>query len=393
VTGRLAPEADWRTALGSVGIDPEAVLDTLSRSAGLPPACPIFLAGSIAEGLAVGSSDIDLYAICRPDELREGLLTGRDQVSVPLGGRHLDVTLLDPDWLNALLARLDKFCSHQPLSNAQADTFSTLERMTFHRLASGLPIAGPDSIATFRTAVSDHHLTLKRHCASQMIKRRKFSAQALADAGDYQNLLFICRDIADEAADLLLAAAGDGSVALKWRLPRLLMAYRSESSNHMDPECHALWPALRDPAATYFRISHFPPEDRLETSLHYARQVIGWADLVQLWSSAPAKISHEKLAFGLRAAAEAPFALRLDCSVIHADGAFLLQRLNSASPGWEISAQAAAFIAHLNFQPFDKASDGPGSNDAPWDVNALIAFLADEGFIESTEPAWDSRLA
>jgi hypothetical protein len=120
----------------------------------------------------------------------------------------------------------------------------------------------------------------------------------------------------------------------------------------------------------------------LEASLRYARQVIGWADLVQLWVGAQSRISDEMLEFGRLAAAQFPCGLRLDCSVVHADGAFLLQRLNSKDRGWEISAQAAAFIAHLNFRPPNGAGEGPSAAEPPWDVNALIAFLDDEGFVE-----------
>lgn len=378
------PGRDWRPAFSEAGIDPEGIQQRLFEAVGLPRDCPMLLAGSIAEGLAVSSSDIDLYAICRPGEVRGGMLAGRDQVSVAYGNRHLDLTLLDPDWLCALIARLQDFCARQPPSNTQADTFSTIERMTLHRLASGLPISGVAAVAQFRSAISDRHLRLKRHCAAEMIKRRKFSAQSLVEAGDHRNLLFMCRDIADETADLLLAEAGDGSVALKWRLRRLGRAYPVVGSKQSEAANRTLWPALHNPAETYFRLSHFPTDDRMEASLRYARQVIGWADLASLWCTGSGQITDQMLAAGSSLAAQATFRLRLDCSLACVDGAFLIQRLNSEVPGWEISPEAAVTLAHINSQENRQLDAHAAWSGPQLDINALAAFLQDEGFIDST---------
>ena len=373
-------EADWRLALQAVGIDSGVLLEALSTVLDPHAGHPVFLAGSIAEGLAVRSSDIDLYAICKPTTLRGGPPAGRDQISIPLGDRRLDLNLIDPDWLDGLIARLQRLCSVSPLSNAEADTFSTPERMTLHRLASGLVISGREEVELRRVALGDRHLQLKRHCALEMIKRRKYSAQALADAGDHRNLLFMCRDVADEAADLLLAMAGDGVVALKWRLPRLERAFPAHTAGCRDILGTSLWPILRDPGDRYFRLSHFPPGDDLGVTLRHARQVIGWADMVELWSKAADKLSEHALAAGRAAAARADYALRLDCAVTYVDGAFLLQRLNNKNAGWEISPQAAAFIAQLNLCSSESDDDHPGATEPSWDVGALVNFLRDEGF-------------
>lgn len=377
--------ADWRLALTNAGVDPDPITTILRSTVGLPPDCPVLLAGSIADGLAVRSSDIDLFAICTRQDLQGGLLSGRDHVSVACGERRLDVTLLDPDELRALIARLAAFCACQPPSNTQADNFSIAERIRLHRVATGLPVAGFEAIAAFKAAIADHHLRLKRHCALEMIKRRKYSAQALAETGDHRNLLFICRDIVDETADLLLAAAGDGSVALKWRMGRLRRAYPADGNPGTEDCGPGLWPALHDPAETYFRLSHFPLDDRLGPSLDYARQVTGWADLVVLWSSAAGRISDSDLALGQAAASRAALNLRLDCSLVSADDAFLLQLLNSAQPGWEVSPQAAAFIAHLNQPLHTHPANGAASREPEWDTGALLAFLRDQGFASALD--------
>jgi hypothetical protein len=375
------PELAWRECVSKAGVDPQQLLGALFHTAGLPADCPVLLAGSVAEKIAVGSSDIDIYAICGEDRRGGSPLTGHGPFSIACGDRHLDLQLLDPHALLVLIARLERFCADSTSSDAWADSFTVEDRMILHRLASGLPIRGNDQIARFRAAIGDRHLRLKRHHALHMIKRRKCSAEALAGAGDFRNLRFICRDIADETADLLLAAANDGSVAIKWRWPRLGVAYPSDRG-FSAPPTPDLWPALRDPAEAYYRLSHFPLADNLAATMRFASEVVGWADLGVLYTSAAGRLSPAIVAAGSSAAAGSALRLKFDCMLTHEDGGFVLQRLNSGQPGWEVSAQAAAYIAHLNLRQSMRFAGGQSEQNLAWDARGLDNLLVDEGFAE-----------
>ena len=356
----------WADALRAQRLPPESLREILESLPGLCADDPVVLAGSFADGFASPVSDIDICAVAGD---REPEASPQTQIAAVLGGRAVDITMVSAASVGTLLDRLSELARGGFVDHRLAESFAPDDRLLLHRLASGLPVQGHAALAAIRARIGTGLVRQKHLCALAMVKRRQVTAEALAGQGDWRELLFVARDIADSSADLLLAAAGDTSLALKWRLRRLAGAFGggapADAAASADP--------LRGAAESYLLHSTFPAAPDADSASGYASAAIGWSRRALLYSQCrlageEALLRPVRLPEGLR-----PPPLRLDVHLAFAGGRFGVRRLRGPDPAWEVSAEAAATLC-----AFDGSEgwDSPGAAIAdPALVERLSALL------------------
>jgi hypothetical protein len=290
--------------------------------------------------------------------------------------------------VHSLIEKLHEFDRGGCLDARLAESFADDDRILLHRLKTGLVIQGHSSLASIREQISDILLRHKYLCALNMVKRRQASAQAVFEDADWQNLLFITRDIVDASADMLLAATGDSSFSLKWRIKRLERQFGEacyavgSAATNSEETCAFVGPFSASPAATYLELSTFPANPNLGSSYRYASAAIAWSR----WAALFAGCALAREAVALKAvrcpdAFRVP-ALTLDAHLAFAEGRFALRRLGRTEPAWEISAEAASILCMFDGSGERAKSSDRACDQVPTDLlESLTEFLQQRNFL------------
>jgi hypothetical protein len=373
--------ATWADALLAHHLPPDELLKILGTIPGLSGDAPAVLAGSVADNLANRVSDIDVYAVVSDDGAATNGL--RAQIAAGHARRPLDINLIPVSVVNRLIEKLEAFARGGCLDAQLAESFSDTDRILLHRLNTGLAVQGQSTLAAMRERIGTSLVRHKYLCAFNMVKRRQATAQTLFEDSDWDSLLFIARDIVDSSADLLLAAAGDSSVGLKWRLKRLEAAFAppgGASGSAGDLKRSGISVFLGPPpAAAYLRLSTFPPAPGPQPAYRYASAAVGWSRRAMLFAGL-------SLAGGVAMLEPAQLpsqfrrpVLTLDTSLAFADGRFALRRLRKTDPPWEISGEAALILCM-----FDGLAcpDAPPAREVSRDVlERFETFLRQHDFV------------
>jgi hypothetical protein len=208
----------------------------------------VLLTGSVAEGLANPDSDIDLMVIGQPLEARDGVTTtGRNcQVVNALGqpcGFDIQITVFTPETACTVLDRFAEFVRtwDQKLAafvgGGDVDAtpwafpwFAPTERLFLHRLRTGIPLAGSETVSRLRSDGGLERLPLQTFFTA-VHACYGFLEDAIAQAdqpdGDHDTACVMLTLAADATAEFLLAGAGETHPYAKWR-PKLLRRHREE---------------------------------------------------------------------------------------------------------------------------------------------------------------------
>lgn len=228
-----APEGDFLTAPVH-GLSPCRILevaglivpDRFSLEA-------LLLVGSLAEGFASATSDIDLIVLVSgPGEL------AADEIALEVDGVIVDVQM------QSLQGAVDKLgecirsegeakCSERALV---ASPFSEGDRIFLHRLLTGRYLSGsPDRLAPAaeREAALRSLRRLKFNAARHFARARQVDAHGCFVDGEFALAGAMAHDALHHSVDALMAALGESNITAKWRLRHLR---RREVEGRISPE-------------------------------------------------------------------------------------------------------------------------------------------------------------
>lgn len=235
----------------------------------------LLAAGSLAEGLGTGKSDLDLFLITA----RDAASGERDEIILAAGSRLVDLRILSRRRVAGLLGRLRDWGLAQ-WDPSEAASFSHDERVLMHRLAHGLDWTSPSRGAlpgdSFRPPLHELSL-LKLHVARHAARTVQVDLEGYRQAGDYRTMAFAAQKLLGHAVDGLLAGHHLTNPISKWRsrlLARLPDDWEAELS------CRRLGSSAPD---LYWRLQKFPdwPDGRV---IPYAERILAVSRAIFLWA-------------------------------------------------------------------------------------------------------------
>jgi hypothetical protein len=205
----------------------------------------VLLVGSIAEGLAVADSDIDLLLLgCRDKDVHPTIDAARYETSIQRShsGVGFNVEHWGIDDLTEIEGRLSVSLDaiNNPVNIRRVELFSLPELTMLHRLRTGLPIANPDVVTEWRRCLRTDELSgymVLSSISDHFAYREDVIGQSRTQRTD--SALYMLGFAVSAAASFTLASIGETNPEAKWRVS-LVQQHR-----------HAIGEALADALLQY----------------------------------------------------------------------------------------------------------------------------------------------
>jgi hypothetical protein len=261
--------------LSTRGISLVMLRHTISSATGSSPADPIYLAGSLVEGLGNAQSDLDAYAITDEEPLAACL----DRVVVTeLAGLSVDIEVWRPAEVELLVTKLIMISDSADAREALALSLPEIEFL--HRLAGGVPLQGNPVADHWKYEISTRMPGILIDRSLVIADGHHLDCVGSAEIGDLITAALVAQQMVDTATDALLAALGGTSCAPKWRYKRLTKIQQSAFDLGIPGSDD------RTIADEYINLSLSKDAtlDRLDrlisASIRYTNRVIPWAQQV-----------------------------------------------------------------------------------------------------------------
>jgi predicted nucleotidyltransferase len=192
----------------------------------------ILLVGSLAEGLATTTSDIDIFVISR--EGFEGVLHST-QSSATAGNRKIEITIISTAEVSRMVLS-SKRESYNGLSLRELEMMHKLFKgRVIHGQAAHAELIPNNLIEQFRVKVVQFYTDLAYDCYDDMLGSYRES--------DFTSAAMFARSLLDASVDRWLALAGDTYPKPKWRFKRAEnilpeSSYNSYVYAHFDGRCN-----------------------------------------------------------------------------------------------------------------------------------------------------------
>ncbi len=262
-----------RTYLATRELTLERVCDALQIEFGLTEGDILYAAGSVVEGLATPTSDLDFFLVT-PRTLR---YTSLQDIALSVDGSPVDVRVLAPADARALVHRFSEWdAAAAPPREAHA--FSPDDRMALHRMMTGVPLYGHEGFERLRGPVSTralarHKLDWARHLFSCF----QLDLHGFLLVSDTDSIAEVARIVLGHVTDALLAGHLSTNPNPKWRA-RLLQSVPGDWEAELGGRRTELSARLR-----INRLHEAPPwtlsgwTHRAAAILAFGRIVISWA--------------------------------------------------------------------------------------------------------------------
>lgn len=209
------PCAEFTKALRERGLTVAEVAKFVAAEFDLPPQSVVFAYGSLVEGLANDSSDIDLALVSDADDWS---ITAEHNRHFELRGVQGDLMALPRRALDGAVARLRELNARAANLRANALGLSYPERRMLHGAITSCIVLAP---AGYPGALTD--LRRDELAANAVARARYWIGNAQVDlagmraAGDWLSMIFVAQEILLQVADALLARASHTNPNPKWR--------------------------------------------------------------------------------------------------------------------------------------------------------------------------------
>lgn len=249
---------------------------TLLRETQGPDDAPLFLSGSLVEGLGNHRSDVDAYLVSATGAGEHAAFG--DVILLELSDIIVDLEVVAPARLDALLDRLAAFPSSAPRDPRRAAVaFSPGETKLLHNLRVAEPVRGASRLVDLRSRLDVRALArIGLDLASVMLDAIHVDVLGFIEAGDDASARLQLRAFASQLAAALLAALGDTGLAEKWRTRRLALAASARGSLAL-PGGLTIARTVSRLAELDYTIAMQPPPSVLPQLVRLSHAIIPWA--------------------------------------------------------------------------------------------------------------------
>ena len=194
----------------------------------------LMLVGSVAAGLASGSSDIDLLMIADRSDVHEGLVLREADFDASVlrhpDGYRLNVEVWGAEHMEDVERRFASAigCLLEPRVIHDLHVMRTDEVMVMHRLRTGIVLANPTVAERWRTRLRLEGLpTYVMLVAAWYCFAHTADVGGELEAGEVDSAVWMMQTCIDQLAAALLASVGETNPSQRWRV-RLLRRHRAE---------------------------------------------------------------------------------------------------------------------------------------------------------------------
>ncbi|GGY26836.1 PqqD family protein [Paludibacterium paludis] len=182
---------------------------------------PVYLTGSLVEGLGNRRSDLDVYLLT--DRGMPSTLINGSMAIMALERTTVDLEVISPARVDALLARLASLPSNEMRDQrVSATAFAPAELKFLHNLRIGAPICNEDAFRRIASQVEGRRLArLLFDHAVAWINSLHVDILGLIEDRDHASARHLLHHYLGHLAAAFLAANGNTNPAEKWRVRKL----------------------------------------------------------------------------------------------------------------------------------------------------------------------------
>jgi hypothetical protein len=212
----------------------EDICAAIKAHVGLESCEPLYLSGSLAEGLGNGTSDIDVFLVT---DRRIQAESFGDAILIPFSPCSIDLEVLSLTALRDLIARLQAFPAEEERDVRSSMGFSPRDLTLLHRLLIGRPLAAIDTFEELRSALAIQSLArLLFDQAAGLINSLALDIEGLLSEPDLDSAVVLAQRVLGATIDAILAVQGSTNPNQKWRFRRLRDQERAGFRYSLPPE-------------------------------------------------------------------------------------------------------------------------------------------------------------
>lgn len=343
----------------------------------------IFVAGSVAEGFANKSSDLDIYVVSDMHSGCDFSIFSADKID--LGGLLCEINLLSRNAVDELIERFSTWAA-KPRSTRAAMEFNQAERVMLHRIRHSIPLTKPEQLLALRDRIPleslmRHKVDWARHHANAL----QSDLYGLKREGDFHGMVPLAQELLNHVGDALISAFGYTTPAWKWRTQILTKLTKTK--------VEALIGSEFESPLHWFQHYHRAPINIEKDAVAFTRHILKFARWVLPLAEwrCYGNVAKNWLAPSYRSQASSPLpALTPDTVVQFYEGQFQLFRLQvrdrifNLTP--ELLSLLSCFDGHTDYrQTLAHAYALWLQDEAEKNVNNLNGLLRQSKLLDSPE--------
>lgn len=250
--------------LGNRTLIRERLLSALSEHYPAKSTDTIFLAGSVAEGYANATSDVDLFVVS--DAPADGQFWQIPSLSFEIADTYCDVEFVPRETMSSLLDRL-RIWADSEARISEALRFVHREWYVLHRLKTAVFLQNPVDAKELKLLARNLQI-YKLSYSINWVMRYHVDILGLISRRDWVSARFMTQSLVASIFDGVLALHGDTSNSPKWRIRRL---------RELDAAWFEILPAFHSGKSAEQAFADLYFADRISESkqvLEYAHRVI-----------------------------------------------------------------------------------------------------------------------
>jgi hypothetical protein len=196
------------------------------------PGDTLYLSGSVVEGIGNKTSDLDAFLVT---ERRIESYTFDNTIILPFRTFAVDIEVWDYSQVSTLVQTLCSLPASEDRDPRKVLRFNLNELTFLHRLAIGIPIAGPEMFLDLHRSVDRRAISrIIFDQAAAIIPAQATDIAGLLDEGDFDSAVVSAQRLLGYTIDAVMAVQGNTNPSQKWRL-RKVQQFTEQGLSHPLP--------------------------------------------------------------------------------------------------------------------------------------------------------------